>query len=395
MSKVSEKPELEGQTVKDSQFSKPLLEFSGACAGCAETVYARLVTQLFGDRMLVANATGCSSIWGNPASSAPYTTRANGQGPAWSNSLFEDNAEFGYGMLVGHESVRNKVLADTQALLELAGTTDELGTAATEWIASRTKAAESRKASAAYIYQLERAIEADADEAVVAKAQEILENREFLTKKSVWIFGGDGWAYDIGYGGLDHVLASGDDVNVFVFDTEVYSNTGGQASKASNIGQVAQFAANGKSIAKKSLGELAMSYGYVYVAQVAIGAKPAQTLKAIAEAEAYPGPSLIIGYSPCEMHSIKGGMKNCMVEMKRAVDCGYWNLYRFNPEAKPGKKFMLDCKEPAGAYRDFLMNEARYSRLTREFPERADLLRRERRGDYEPLQASRAMYDEE
>ncbi|WP_058986572.1 pyruvate:ferredoxin (flavodoxin) oxidoreductase [Hugonella massiliensis] len=399
VSKVTEKPELEGASVKDSQFAKPLLEFSGACAGCAETVYARLVTQLFGDRMLVANATGCSSIWGNPASSAPYTVRANSHGPAWSNSLFEDNAEFGYGMLVGHESVRAKVLADTEALLQLAGTSDELGSAATEWIASRTKAAESRKASAAFIDQLERAVEADADEAVVAKAQDILENREFLTKKSVWIFGGDGWAYDIGYGGLDHVLASGDDVNVFVFDTEVYSNTGGQASKASNIGQVAQFAADGKSIAKKSLGELAMSYGYVYVAQVAIGAKPAQTMKAIAEAEAYPGPSLIIGYSPCEMHSIKGGMKNCMVEMKRAVDCGYWNLYRFNPDAKPGKKFVLDCKEPAGGYRDFLMNEARYSRLTREFPERAEELFEENEeaamSRFKHLEKLKALYDEE
>ncbi len=369
---VAEKPELAGPSVKDSQFSKPLLEFSGACAGCAETSYARLVTQMAGDRMFVANATGCSSIWGNPAGISPYTTNAAGHGPAWSNSLFEDNAEHGLGMMLGYEAVRNKVAADTKELLEDADVAADVKDAATAWLEARDDVEASKKTADAYLALLER-VAAD-QEAGAATAQLILENRSYLTKKSFWIFGGDGWAYDIGYGGLDHVLASGADVNVFVFDTEVYSNTGGQASKASNLGQVAQFAAAGKDVKKKSLAELAMNYGYVYVAQVAMGAKPAQTIKAITEAEAYPGPSLIIGYSPCEMHSIKGGMKNCQVEMKRAVDCGYWNLFRFNPAAPTGKKFSLDSKEPAGGYQDFLMNEARYSRLTREFPERAETL---------------------
>lgn len=361
---VSDKPALEDATVKGSQFKQPLLEFSGACAGCAETAYAKLVTQLFGDRMYITNATGCSSIWGGPAATSPYTVNAEGHGPAWSNSLFEDNAEHGLGMLLGHEAVRAKLLADTEALL--ATDVDEaVKSVAQTWVDARNDAEGSKAAADAYIEALEQIAEGN------KLAAAILENKEYLTKKSVWIFGGDGWAYDIGYGGLDHVLASGEDVNVFVFDTEVYSNTGGQASKASNIGQVAQFAAAGKDIKKKSLTEIAMSYGYVYVAQVAMGAKPAQTIKAIAEAEAYPGPSLIIGYSPCEMHSIKGGMANCQDEMKKAVDCGYWNLFRFNPAAEAGKKFTLDSKEPSGGYQEFLMNEARYSRLTREFPERA------------------------
>ena len=363
---VSIKPELVGTTIQGSQFAQPLLEFSGACAGCAETAYARLVTQLFGDRMYVANATGCSSIWGGPAGTSPYTVNAQGHGPAWSNSLFEDNAEYGLGMLLGHEAVRNMLVEHTGNILASEKAGDELKAAAQAWLDARSDAAASKTASAAYILELEKAAEAGCPDAAA-----ILENREFLTKKSVWIFGGDGWAYDIGYGGLDHVLASGEDVNVFVFDTEVYSNTGGQASKASNIGQVAQFAAAGKDIKKKSLAEIAMSYGYVYVAQVAMGANKNQTLKAIAEAEAYPGPSLIIGYSPCEMHAIKGGMMNCQDEMVKAVNCGYWNLYRFNPAAPAGKKFMLDSKAPAGGYQEFLMNEARYSRLTREFPERA------------------------
>ena len=361
---VAQKPEVEGDTVKDSQFKKPLLEFSGSCAGCAETSYARLVTQLFGDRMFVSNATGCSSIWGNPAATAPYCTTADGKGVAWNNSLFEDNAEHGFGLYLGHEALRDKVYTDTQELIATDTATDELKAAAEAWIAARNDADQSKVTSEAYLVELQKI----ADNPIAAG---IIENKNYLTKKSFWIFGGDGWAYDIGYGGLDHVLASGHDVNVFVFDTEVYSNTGGQASKASNIGQVAQFAAAGKDVKKKSLAELAMSYGYVYVAQIAMGAKPAQTIKAIAEAEAYPGPSLIIGYSPCDMHSIKGGMKNCQAEMKRAVDCGYWNLFRFNPAAETGKKFTLDSKEPAGGYQEFLMNEARYSRLTREFPERA------------------------
>ncbi len=366
---VTPKPELINATVKGSQFSQPLLEFSGACAGCAETAYARLITQLYGDRMFVSNATGCSSIWGGPAATSPYTVNKDGHGPAWSNSLFEDNAEHGLGMLLGHEAVRAKLVADTEALLALEGVDEAVRVAAKAWLDSMGSAEESKAAAAAYVAALE-GVSGEAKEL----ADAILENKEYLTKKSVWIFGGDGWAYDIGYGGLDHVLASGEDVNVFVFDTEVYSNTGGQASKASNIGQVAQFAASGKDISKKSLTEIAMAYGYVYVAQVAMGANPAQTLKAITEAEAYPGPSLIIGYSPCEMHSIKGGMTNCQAEMKKAVECGYWNLFRFNPAADPGKKFVLDSKEPAGGYRDFLMNEARYSRLTREFPERAEEL---------------------
>lgn len=366
---VTPKPELINATVKGSQFSQPLLEFSGACAGCAETAYARLITQLYGDRMFVSNATGCSSIWGGPAATSPYTVNKDGHGPAWSNSLFEDNAEHGLGMLLGHEAVRAKLVADTEALLELDALDEGVRAAANAWLEAMNSAEESKACAAAYVAALE-GVSGEAQ----ALANAILENKEYLTKKSVWIFGGDGWAYDIGYGGLDHVLASGEDVNVFVFDTEVYSNTGGQASKASNIGQVAQFAASGKDISKKSLTEIAMAYGYVYVAQVAMGANPAQTIKAITEAEAYPGPSLIIGYSPCEMHSIKGGMTNCQAEMKKAVECGYWNLFRFNPAADAGKKFVLDSKEPAGGYRDFLMNEARYSRLTREFPERAEEL---------------------
>ncbi|MCI8366548.1 MAG: pyruvate:ferredoxin (flavodoxin) oxidoreductase [Eggerthellaceae bacterium] len=364
VAEVSPKPQLEGNTVKGSQFKRPLLEFSGACAGCAETSYARLVTQMFGDRMYIANATGCSSIWGGPAATSPYCTNCDGHGPAWSNSLFEDNAEHGLGMLLGYEAVQDMVVEDVSKILAGDKASDELKAAAQAWLDNRLDAEASKTAAAELIAQLEKVEGCE----VCAR---ILENKSFLTKKSVWIFGGDGWAYDIGYGGLDHVIASGKDVNIFVFDTEVYSNTGGQASKASNIGQVAQFAAAGKDIKKKSLAEIAMSYGYVYVAQVAMGANPAQTLKAIVEAEAYPGPSLIIGYSPCEMHSIKGGMVNSQAEMKKAVDCGYWNLLRFNPAAPAGKKFTLDSKEPAGGYQEFLMNEARYSRLTREFPERA------------------------
>ena len=368
VAKVADKPEVQDNTVKGSQFKQPLLEFSGSCAGCAETSYARLVTQLFGDRMFISNATGCSSIWGGPAATSPYTVNKEGHGPAWANSLFEDNAEHGYGMLQGHAAVRQMVIEETEQLLAV-GVPEGTAAAAQAWLDARDDSAASKNASAAFVAELEKLAEGEGEAA--ALAAKILANKDYLTKKSIWIFGGDGWAYDIGYGGLDHVLASGEDVNVFVFDTEVYSNTGGQASKASNIGQVAQFAAAGKNIAKKSLAEIAMQYGYVYVAQVAMGAKPAQTIKAIAEAEAYPGPSLIIGYSPCEMHAIKGGMKNCQEEMKKAVDCGYWNLFRYNPAAPAGKKFTLDCKEPAGGYQEFLMNEARYSRLTREFPERA------------------------
>ncbi|NPD31476.1 pyruvate:ferredoxin (flavodoxin) oxidoreductase [Eggerthellaceae bacterium zg-1084] len=373
VSTVTEKPELVNSTVRDSQFKRPLLEFSGACAGCAQTSYARLITQMYGDRMFIANATGCSSIWGNPAATSPYTVNERGQGPAWCNSLFEDNAEYGMGMKLGHDAVRSQAANNTEALMACDDVPEALREAAVAWLEAREDAEASKAASAAYAEQLTTFVEqAQGESGRLARA--VLEQRDFLVKKSFWIFGGDGWAYDIGFGGLDHVLASGEDVNVFVFDTEVYSNTGGQSSKASNIGQVAQFAAAGKSLKKKSLAEIAMSYGYVYVAQVAMGAKPAQTIKAIAEAEAYPGPSLIIAYSPCEMHSIKGGMALCHDEMKAAVECGYWNMFRFNPAAAPGKRFVLDSKAPAGGYQEFLMNEARYSRLRREFPDRADEL---------------------
>ncbi|WP_288713523.1 pyruvate:ferredoxin (flavodoxin) oxidoreductase [uncultured Parolsenella sp.] len=363
VNKVSEKKELVAANVKGSQFAKPLLEFSGSCAGCAETSYARLITQVCGDRMFISNATGCSSIWGNPAATSPYTVNAEGHGPAWNNSLFEDNAEHGLGFAVGYAAVQDKLVAQTKALLE-GDASDELKAAATAWLENRNDTEASKTTAAAYVAELEKC-GCDASKAILA-------DKAYLTKKSFWIFGGDGWAYDIGFGGLDHVLASNHNINVFVFDTEVYSNTGGQASKASNLGQVAQFAAAGKMTKKKSLAEIEMSYGYVYVAQVAMGANPAQTLKAITEAEAYDGPSLIIGYSPCEMHSIKkGGMMHCQEEMKKAVDCGYWNLFRFNPAAPEGKKFSLDSKEPAGGYQEFLMNEARYASLTRSFPERA------------------------
>ncbi len=364
VAEVAEKKDMQDNTVKGSQFKKPMLEFSGSCAGCAETSYARLVTQLFGERMYLSNATGCSSIWGGPAATSPYCTNAEGRGPAWCNSLFEDNAEHGLGMFVGQNKIREDVIALVKKVME--NTANEERRAVCQAYLDTVNDGEANaEATRALVANLEAKVCCDDVAAILAK-------KEYLAKKSMWIFGGDGWAYDIGYGGLDHVLASKQNVNVFVFDTEVYSNTGGQASKASNIGQVAQFAAAGKEVKKKSLSEIAMQYGYVYVAQVAMGANPAQTIKAIVEAEAYDGPSLIIGYSPCEMHSIKGGMENCQKEMKKAVECGYWNLFRFNPAAE--KKFTLDSKAPAGGYQEFLMNEARYSRLTREFPERAETL---------------------
>ncbi len=362
VSEVSEKAEIQDNTVKGSQFKQPLLEFSGSCAGCAETSYARLVTQLFGDRMYISNATGCSSIWGGPAATAPYTVNKNGQGPAWSNSLFEDNAEHGYGMYVAQETIRESLAAKIKALAERT-TSEERKAVCENYLNTMADGEANKAATAALVANLEANVCCD-------DVAEILDKKDYLAKKSVWIFGGDGWAYDIGFGGVDHVLAQNKDVNVFVFDTEVYSNTGGQASKSSNIGQVAQFAASGKETKKKSLAEIAMSYGYVYVAQIAMGANPAQTIKAIVEAEAYHGPSLIIAYAPCEMHSIKGGMMNCQSEMKKAVECGYWNMFRFNP-AKETEKFTLDSKAPKDGYQEFLMNEARYSRLTREFPERA------------------------
>ena len=362
VSKVSEKKDMQDNSVKGSQFKQPMLEFSGSCAGCAETSYARLVTQLFGDRMYISNATGCSSIWGGPAATSPYTVTAEGRGPAWANSLFEDNAEHGLGMYTAQAVIRESLANKVKEVMEKT-TCDERKAACQAWLDTYNDGEANKVATKALIENLEAKVCCDT-------VKDILSKKEYLSKKSVWIFGGDGWAYDIGFGGVDHVLAQNKDVNVFVFDTEVYSNTGGQASKASNIGQVAQFAAAGKETKKKSLSEIAMSYGYVYVAQVAMGANPAQTIKAITEAEAYHGPSLIIGYAPCEMHSIKGGMTNCQAEMKKAVECGYWNLFRFDPSKETGK-FQLDSKAPKDGYQEFLMNEARYSRLTREFPERA------------------------
>ena len=339
-----------------------MLEFSGSCAGCAETSYARLVTQLFGDHMYISNATGCSSIWGGPAATSPYCTNKDGHGPAWCNSLFEDNAEHGLGMYTAQSVIRESLANKVRSVIE--NTADEARKAACQaWLDTYNDGNANKEATKALVANLEANVCCDT-------VKDILSKKEYLSKKSVWIFGGDGWAYDIGFGGVDHVLASNKDVNVFVFDTEVYSNTGGQASKASNIGQVAQFAASGKETKKKSLAEITMSYGYVYVAQVAMGANQAQTLKDITEAEAYNGPSLVIGYAPCEMHSIKGGMTNCQAEMKKAVECGYWNLFRFDPSKETGK-FTLDSKAPKDGYQEFLMNEARYSRLTREFPERA------------------------
>ena len=368
---VTEKPETTATiNAVSSQFKKPLLEFSGSCAGCAETSYARLITQLFGDRMYISNATGCSSIWGGPAATSPYTVNKDGHGPAWANSLFEDNAEHGLGMYYGQKAIRNRLIDEVKEISESDKASESLKAAAAEYLATVEDGSKNTDASNALVAALE------AENCDCPLRKDILANSEYLSKKSVWIFGGDGWAYDIGYGGLDHVLASGQDVNVMVFDTEVYSNTGGQASKASNIGQVAQFAAAGKEINKKSLAEIAMSYGYVYVAQIAMGADMNQTLKAIQEAEAYNGPSLIIGYSPCEMHSIKGGMMNCQSEMKKAVECGYWNMFRYNPALKAQGKnpFTLDSKEPNAEYQAFIKNEARYTRLMREFPNRAESL---------------------
>ena len=365
---VSEKAELVATSVKGSQFKQPLLEYSGSCAGCAETSYARLITQLFGERMYISNATGCSSIWGGSAPATPYTVnKESGRGPAWANSLFEDNAEHGLGMFVGQKAIREKLISKVREMAASDKASDAFKAAAEQYLATLNDGKANEAATKALVVELEAAAKAGCP-----TAPAILAEKEFLSKKAVWIFGGDGWAYDIGFGGLDHVLASGEDVNVMVFDTEVYSNTGGQASKASNIGQVAQFAAAGKAIGKKNLAEIAMSYGYVYVAQIAMGADMNQTLKAIAEAEAYPGPSLIIGYAPCEMHSIKGGMANCQAEMKKAVEAGYWQMFRFNPAAE--KKFTLDSKEPTGDYQAFINGEARYTRLAQSFPERAEEL---------------------
>lgn len=363
-------------TIKGSQFKQPLLEFSGACAGCVETTYAKLVTQLFGDRMYIANATGCSSIWGGSAPSTPYTVNKAGKGPAWANSLFEDNAEFGLGMALAVNQRRAK-LKEIVASLATKNIPDDIKAALSEWL----EKGDDKKLTSAVSEKAEEAVRSIADCVGCgcdcdSDIDYILKNADMFTKKSMWIFGGDGWAYDIGFGGLDHVLASGNDINIFVFDTEVYSNTGGQASKASQIGQVAQFAAAGKAIGKKDLASIAMSYGYIYVAQVGLGANPAQTIKAVAEAESYDGPSLIIGYSPCEMHGVKGGMTNSQSEIKRAVAAGYWHLFRFDPRKKlEGKNpFILDSKEPSESYEDFINNENRYKMLVNTYPERAKQL---------------------
>ncbi len=372
---VSKKPlPFAETTVKGSQFNQPLLEFSGSCAGCAETSYARLVTQLFGERMYISNATGCSSIWGGSAPATPYTVnRESGRGPAWANSLFEDNAEHGYGIYVGQKTVRNKLIGLVKGLDY---SSDPAKQAIIDtYLSTLDDSKANFEASAALVKMLEKSVCDQPCDCCKAE-REILAERDYLSKKSIWIFGGDGWAYDIGFGGLDHVIASGENVNIFVFDTEVYSNTGGQASKSSQIGQVAQFAAAGKAIGKKNLAEIAMSYGYVYVAQIAMGADMNQTIKALVEAEAYNGPSIVIGYAPCEMHGVKGGMTNCQLEMKRAVEAGYWHLFRFNPAAKlEGKNpFTLDSKAPTADYTDFIKSETRYARLVQQFPERANEL---------------------
>ena len=380
---VVEKPELINTTVKGSQFKQPLLEYSGSCAGCAETSYARLITQLFGERMYISNATGCSSIWGGSAPSTPYTVNnETGRGPAWANSLFEDNAEHGLGMYIGQKTIRERLIGYVKALRE--NIEDEAKLAIVDEYLNTLEDGKANEVATKKLVAMLEACDCDCE-----LKTKILAEKQYLSKKAVWIFGGDGWAYDIGFGGLDHVLASGEDVNIMVFDTEVYSNTGGQASKASNIGQVAQFAAAGKAIGKKNLAEIAMSYGYVYVAQVAMGADMNQTLKAIAEAEAYHGPSIIIGYAPCEMHSIKGGMANCQAEMKKAVEAGYWHMFRFNPALKAEGKnpFTLDSKAPSASYQDFIGGEARYTRLAAAFPERAKAL-------FEKAeQAAQAKYD--
>ena len=368
---LPEKPEVLAKfketTVKGSQFKQPLLEFSGACAGCGETPYAKLITQLFGDRMYIANATGCSSIWGGSAPSTPYTTNKEGKGPAWANSLFEDNAEYGYGMFLAQNTIRQRTIAK---VLELEKTTKSaaLKTAIEGYLSTINDGAANSPATDALIAALKKS--------KTKAAEEILKDSDYLRKKSMWVFGGDGWAYDIGFSGLDHVIASGEDVNIFVFDTEVYSNTGGQSSKSTPTGAIAQFAAAGKEVKKKDLAGIAMSYGYVYVAHIAMGADYNQCIKAIAEAEAYNGPSLIIAYAPCINHGIKGGMSLAQTEEKKAVQAGYWHLYRFDPRLKEAGKnpFILDSKAPTADYKEFIMGEVRYNALARQNPERAEKL---------------------
>ena len=354
-------------SVKGSQFNQPMLEFSGACAGCVETAYAKLVTQLFGDRMYIANATGCSSIWGGSAPSTPYTVNKAGHGPAWGNSLFEDNAEFGLGIFLGQKAIRERLAGKLREMAETV--TGELKEAIDGFFATYSEGAANKVATE----KLVAALEKDGSE----DAKYILKDKEFLAKKSIWIFGGDGWAYDIGFGGLDHVIASGEDVNILVLDTEVYSNTGGQSSKATPLGAIAKFAASGKRVRKKDLGMIATTYGYVYVAQIAMGADQAQTLKAIREAEAYPGPSLVIAYAPCINHGLKAGMGKSQAEEAKAVECGYWHLWRFNPALEDEGKnpFSLDSKEPNWeGFQDYLKGEVRFASVAKQYPaEAADL----------------------
>ena len=370
---VENRNPMDKNTVKGSQFEQPLLEYSGACAGCGETPYAKLVTQLFGDRMMIANATGCSSIWAASAPSSAYTKNAEGHGPAWANSLFEDNAEFGLGMHIGAQAVRDRIAENIKDLLKCK-ISEYAKLVLTDWLEHKdiSDATRDRSERVISILENENAEDKDTKELIGL----ILDDKEFLIKRSQWIFGGDGWAYDIGYGGLDHVLASGENVNILVFDTEIYSNTGGQSSKSTPAAAIAKFAATGKKVKKKDLGMMAMSYGYVYVAQISMGANKNQALKAIAEAENYNGPSLIIAYAPCISHGIKLGMKSSQDVEKMVVDCGYWHLYRHNPLLKEQGKnpFILDSKEPNGKFREYLMSEVRYASLAKTFPEQAEEL---------------------
>ena len=361
-------------TVKGSQFRQPLIEFSGACAGCGETPYIKLVTQLFGDRMMIANATGCSSIWGGSAPSTPYTVNHEGKGPSWANSLFEDNAEYGYGMFLGVKQMRAK-LTETMEQLVSMDICDAARDAFNNWLENKEDSEASVKASEKVLEVLANAHEIENAE-IKALVAEIEARKDYLVKRSQWILGGDGWAYDIGYGGLDHVLASGENVNVLVFDTEIYSNTGGQASKSTPVAAMAKFAAAGKRSRKKDLGMMAMSYGNVYVAQVGMGADKNQLMKAVVEAEKYDGPSLIIAYSPCISHGLKEGMGRAQANIEQAVKCGYWHLYRFNPTLKlEGKNpFTLDSKEPTESFRDFLMKQVRYAAIAKQFPDVAEEL---------------------
>jgi pyruvate-ferredoxin/flavodoxin oxidoreductase len=364
--KVTEKPGyMDVKTLKGSQFVRPLLEFNGACPGCGETPYIRLLTQLFGDRMMIANATGCSSIWGASAPSIAYTTNAEGKGPAWANSLFEDNAEYGYGMFLGVTQIREKLAALMRQALN-SDINENIKDTFRKWLESMNDADGSKAATKNILAALK-----DYDYKNNSVIKEIIEKKDYLIKKSFWMIGGDGWAYDIGYGGVDHVLASGDDINLFVMDTEVYSNTGGQSSKATPTAAVAKFAASGKKIKKKDLGLMAMSYGYVYVAQIAMGANMNQTMKAITEAENYKGPSLIIAYAPCVNHGIKSGMGTSIFQENRAVEAGYWHLYRYNPMLKEQDKnaFVLDSKEPTAPFQEFINGEVRYSQLKTVFPD--------------------------